>query len=141
MRLFTRVADWLTRIAGTGWAAAAVVLLTAAWLVAGPLVDFSRAWELSMVAGMPVLTLLAFVVLQHTQNRDSKATQLKLNELIHSLEGASNHLIGVEGMHDHDLARLEEHYIEHRDEEHPAIEGSEEGGESLVDGAMAEREA
>src|SRR3954469_35958 len=141
MRIFTRVADWLTRMAGTGWAAGAVVLLTVAWLVAGPLVDFSRVWELCMVAGMPVLTLLAFVVLQHTQNRDSKATQLKLNELIHSLEHASNHLIGVETMHDHDLDRLEEHYIEHREGDHPATAGSDEGGEGVFDGAMAEREA
>ena len=120
MRRFTEVANSITAEAGSGKAVATVAGLVVVWLVVGPFVDFSRAWELTMVAGLPVATILMMIVLQHTQNRDSAATQLKLNELVHALEETSNSLIGVEKLSDTELQRLDDHYIEHRDDEHPA---------------------
>ncbi|MDP1819159.1 MAG: low affinity iron permease family protein [Acidimicrobiales bacterium] len=107
---FQRTAQRVTDGAGSPVAAAAVVLGWLAWLVAGAFVDFPRWWELVNTCGVPVVTLLMFVVLQHTQNHDARATQLKLDELIRAHDAATNHMMTVEDASAHDLDRIRQDF-------------------------------
>jgi low affinity Fe/Cu permease len=99
----TRDAPWFSRVSGasrnlTGSPTFAVGLLMAiaGWLAAGPLVDYSRTWELTATAGAPILALVLLVVGQHAVNRDDMAIQLKLDEVIRATEQANDGLIGIE---------------------------------------------
>lgn len=82
----------------TGSAAAAgiVVGVAVVWLAVGVLTDYPRWWELLVTAGLPFVTLLMVVLLQHTQNHDDRATQLKLDELIRANLAATNQMMTVE---------------------------------------------
>jgi low affinity Fe/Cu permease len=83
---------------GTGSSTAAAIVLgvASAWLVLGGLTDYPRWWELLVTAGVPFLTLLMVVLLQHTQNHDDRATQLKLDELIRATRTATNRMMTIE---------------------------------------------
>lgn len=84
---------------------ALLLLLVVVWLAVGPVVGFSRAWELAATAGAPILALILLAVLRHTQNRDDKAIHLKLNEMIRS-SPASDGLISIEDSPEVELNRL-----------------------------------
>jgi len=98
-----------------GSPAFSVVLLACviAWSAAGFLVDYSRAWELTATTGAPIVALVLLVVIQHTQNRDGRAIQLKLDEMIRASEHASDALIGIEDGPDIELTRLLSDYRRH----------------------------
>jgi low affinity Fe/Cu permease len=83
------------------------------WLAVGPLVDFSRAWELAATAGAAIIGLILLVVIQHTQNRDDKAIQLKLNEVIRASEHVSDGLISIEDSPEVELSLLLLHNRHH----------------------------
>jgi low affinity Fe/Cu permease len=104
---FSRLAHRLTDWTGSGWAALVVVTASLAWLAIGFAVDFTRWWELSATVGLPALTLLMLVLVQHTQNHNNRATQLKLDELIRATEGAHNQMMSVEDASRGDLNRIQ----------------------------------
>jgi len=107
---YARTARRLTRAAGSlGWV---VVLsaLAAGWTVVGLVTSFPRWWELAVTIGFPFLTLGLLALVQHTQNHDSNAIELKLDELIASLDGPSNAMLRVEEGSEADLERLQDHY-------------------------------
>jgi low affinity Fe/Cu permease len=93
-------------VAGSPRFSGLLLLVVLVWLAVGPLVDFSKAWELSATAGAPIIGLILLVIIQHTQNRDDKAIQLKLNEIIRASEHASDGLIGIEDSPEVELSRL-----------------------------------
>jgi low affinity Fe/Cu permease len=93
---FARMAHSLTVAAGSGAALAGVVVIGVVWLGAGVATGFSRSWELCFTAGVPYLTLLLVVIVQHTQNHDNRAVQVKLDELIASFEGPHEGMVGIE---------------------------------------------
>jgi len=106
--------DWisgeLVRFTGSSGAfvvASAVVVL---WGVTGPLFHYSDTWQLIINTGTTVITFLMVFLIQHTQNKDSLAMQLKLNELLAATRGASNTLIAVEDLTDEELLTLKRHY-------------------------------
>lgn len=105
-RPFTALAYRLTEWTGSAWAALIVVVGFGTWLGLGAAVAFPRWWELSMTAGLPLVTLLMLVVVQHTQNHDDRAMQLKLDELIRASAGASNRMMTVEDASRGDLERI-----------------------------------
>lgn len=105
-RLYARLSDGTRNVTGSPGFTTVLVVGVAAWLVVGPFVHYSRAWELSATAGAPILALVLLAVLQHTQNRDDKAIQLKLNEVIRASENASDRLIGIEHSPEVELSRL-----------------------------------
>src|SRR5262245_35500467 len=80
--------------------AVAVILV---WAVTGPIFGYSDTWQLVINTGTTIVTFLMVFLIQHAQNRDSLAIQLKLNELIAAVRGASNRLINVEEMTDEEL--------------------------------------
>src|SRR4051812_41591607 len=96
----------------TGSTAAFViaVLLLVGWLVSGPLFHFSDTWQLVINTFTTVVTFLMVFLIQRAQNKDARAMELKLNELIASIDKASNRLIGVESLSEPELDALEERY-------------------------------
>ena len=86
------------------------VLLIGIWLITGPFFKFSDTWQLVVNTGTTVITYLAVFLIQNTQNRDSKAIQLKLDELIKGVEGARTHLVNLESLSDKELEALKEEF-------------------------------
>ena len=99
-----------TRWAGGSLAfglACAVVLI---WLATGPMFGYSNTWQLIINTGTTVVTFIMVFLIQRTQNKDSMALQLKLNELVAAMEGASNRLIDVEDLSEEELRALHSYY-------------------------------
>jgi low affinity Fe/Cu permease len=80
------------------------------WLLTGPLFGFSDTWQLVINTGTTVVTFLMVFLIQRTQNKESLAVQLKLNELVAAVQGASNRLIDVEDLTEEELHALHSHY-------------------------------
>ncbi len=85
-------------------------LLIGIWLITGPFFKFSDTWQLVVNTGTTVITYLAVFLIQNTQNRDGKAIQLKLDELIKGVEGARTHLVDLESLSDEELEALKEEF-------------------------------
>src|SRR3954466_7722062 len=112
-RLGQKLERWsraVTAWTGSSWAFAAATSVIIAWLVTGPLFHFSDTWQLVINTGTTVVTFLMVFLIQRAQNKDSLAIQLKLNELVAAMPGASNRLIDVEDLSEADLMRLHQFY-------------------------------
>jgi low affinity Fe/Cu permease len=88
----------------------------AAWIITGPIFHFSNTWQLVVNSWTNIATFLVVFLIQSTQNRDSRAINLKLDELIRAAEGAHDELIDVERLSDEELERLADRYQRIRDE-------------------------
>ena len=109
---FTRFAKWAARATGQPFSfmlAAGIILV---WAVTGPLFHFSDTWQLVINTGTTIVTFLMVFLIQRAQNKESKAIQLKLNEIVAAIQGASNHLIDVENLSEQDIEMLHKHYGE-----------------------------
>ena len=104
--LFARVAGKTSQAAGSFWTFSLAVLVVVVWAASGPFFGFSETWQLVINTGTTIVTFLMVFVIQHAQNKDMRAVQLKLNELIAAVEGASNRLIDVEDLSDRELEHL-----------------------------------
>ena len=104
--LATHVTQWAGGNWGFGTALATVVI----WLISGPIFKWSDTWQLVINTGTTIITFLMVFLIQRTQNKDGLAIQLKLNELVAAIEGASNRLIDVEDLSEDDLHILHKHY-------------------------------
>ena len=103
---FTRFAKWTARAAGHPTTFAVAVLLILVWAATGPIFAFSDTWQLVINTSTTIITFLMVFLIQNTQNRDSTAMQLKLDELIRAINGAHNGLLDLEELSDEDLARI-----------------------------------
>jgi low affinity Fe/Cu permease len=84
--------------------------LVVVWAITGPIFRFSETWQLVINTGTTIITFLMIFLIQNTQNRDTAAIQIKLDELIRSIEGAHNVLLDLEEMEDHEIERLRADY-------------------------------
>jgi low affinity Fe/Cu permease len=105
-RFATAATTWTGSTAAFVIAASVVVI----WAVTGPLFHFSDTWQLVINTGTTVVTFLMVFLIQRAQNRDALAVQLKLDEIVAALEGASNRLISVEDLSEGELKTLRTHY-------------------------------
>jgi low affinity Fe/Cu permease len=85
-------------------------LVIVIWAVTGPIFGFSDTWQLVINTGTTIVTFLMVFLIQRTQNKDALAIQLKLNELVAAMEGASNRLIDCESLTEDELRVLHQHY-------------------------------
>jgi low affinity Fe/Cu permease len=101
-----KVTDWV----GGTWAFAVAFLVVVVWAVTGPFFHFSDTWQLVINTGTTIVTFLMVFLIQRAQNKESKAVQLKLNEIVAAVHGASNRLIDVENLSEAEIQRLQEHF-------------------------------
>jgi len=113
---FRRIATGTACLVGSAWAFVVALTATAGWLVWGVAAGFSNRWLLIPSAVASVVTLLIAFGLQYSQNRDTRAIQLKLDEIIRASAGARSELVKLEHLPDDRLARIEEEIVEIRDE-------------------------
>jgi low affinity Fe/Cu permease len=100
------------RWAGSSWAFSAAVASIVIWAALGPRFQYSDTWQLVINTGTTIITFLMVFLIQRSQNKDSLAIQLKLNEIVAALQGASNRLISAEQFSEADLLTLQKHYAE-----------------------------
>jgi low affinity Fe/Cu permease len=112
---FRKVAGVTSAAVGSAWAFVAALMLVLVWGATGPAFHYSDTWQLVINTGTTVITFLMVFLIQHTQNRDARVTQLKLDELIRAVAGARNSLVDMEHMTDEELARLQEEFEHLRD--------------------------
>jgi low affinity Fe/Cu permease len=97
-------------VLGSAWAFTLAIVIIIVWGLTGPAFHFSDTWQLIINTGTTIVTFLMVFVIQNTQNRDSKAVNLKLDEVIRAVKGARNQLINLEGLSDEELKNLENQF-------------------------------
>jgi low affinity Fe/Cu permease len=107
-QMSTAVTHWT----GSTQAFGLAVLIIAAWVAVGPIFHFSDTWQLVINTGTTIVTFLMVFLIQRSQNKDSLAIHLKLNEIVAAMQGSSNRLIDVESLDEDELATLRRYYGE-----------------------------
>jgi low affinity Fe/Cu permease len=108
---------WLERFSGmvTQWTGGSLAFALACgvvlvWLITGPVFGYSNTWQLVINTGTTIVTFLMVFLIQRSQNKESLAIQLKLNELVAAVRGASNRLVDVEDLSEEELRLLHRYY-------------------------------
>jgi low affinity Fe/Cu permease len=109
---FSRFAKWTARAAGHPSTFVIAMLLILGWLISGPAFGFSSTWQLVINTATTIVTFLMVFLIQNTQNRDSEAMQLKLDELIRAIQGAHNALLDIEELSQQELDHIKAPYEE-----------------------------
>jgi low affinity Fe/Cu permease len=106
-RFSSAVSHWAGSAAAFGIAVGTVLV----WLVTGSLFDYSDSWQLVINTGTTIVTFLMVFLIQRSQNKESLAVQLKLNELVAAMKGASNRLVDIEDLDERELQTLRAYYV------------------------------
>lgn len=141
--LFRKFSTSTSAAVGSSWVFILAVFVVLGWAVTGPLFGFSNTWQLVINTGTTIVTFLMVFLIQNTQNRDSKAVHLKLDELLRGVKGARTSLVDLEEMSDADLNGLQQEFsdmhrrlgeeIESRVREDAEQEGAHAGAEAGAD--------
>lgn len=94
--VFRRFSHWASERLGSPWAFVVAMAVVVAWALMGPAAKYSATWQLVINTGTTIVTFLMVFIIQNTQNHDSRALHLKLDELIHAIESARNDLVDIE---------------------------------------------
>ncbi|WP_394678858.1 low affinity iron permease family protein [uncultured Sphingobacterium sp.] len=108
--LFERFSNWATHATGSSAAFIIATSTVIIWAVSGPIFNYSETWQLVINTGTTIVTFLMVFLIQKSQNKDSKAIHLKLNELIASHEGTSNRMVNLEDLSEEELDQLAKFY-------------------------------
>ncbi|MFZ9477653.1 MAG: low affinity iron permease family protein [Gammaproteobacteria bacterium] len=108
---YTRFAKRSARIAGRPGTFSLAVFVLLVWLITGPLFDFSDTWQLVINTGTTIITFLMVFLIQNTQNRDTEALHIKLDELIRATQGAHNALLDLEELEERQLDEFRARYV------------------------------
>ncbi len=108
--LFERFSGWATTATGSSAAFIIALITVIVWGVTGPFFHYSETWQLVINTGTTIVTFLMVFLIQKSQNKDSKAIHLKLNELLAAQEGASNRMVDIEDLNEHELDQLYKFY-------------------------------
>jgi low affinity Fe/Cu permease len=110
-RIFNHISNWVTHKVGSPVVTIIAFLIVIIWALTGPLFGFSDTWQLVINTGTTIITFLMVFIIQQSQNKDTAAVHLKLNELIASNEKASNRLVDIEDLTEDELMVLKQFYI------------------------------
>lgn len=105
-RFAASASTWL----GSKWAFVGAILIIAVWAITGPIFHYSNSWQLVINTGTTIVTFLMVFLIQNTQNRDARAINLKLNELIHSIDAAGDQMMDIENLSDEELDAMHRKY-------------------------------
>ncbi|MGI4750900.1 MAG: low affinity iron permease family protein [Janthinobacterium lividum] len=108
--LFERFANWATKATGSATAFILAVVIILVWGLTGPIFKYSDVWQLIINTSTTIITFLMVFLIQKSQNKDSKAVHLKLNELIAANKFASNRMVSIEDLSEKELDKLHEFY-------------------------------
>lgn len=107
---YNKFASKITKATGSPFATISAMLLIIVWLITGPIFGYSDTWQLVINTGTTIITFIMVFIIQQSQNKDTTAIQLKLNELIACEERASNRLVSIEDLTDEELLVLKKFY-------------------------------
>ena len=110
LSFFERFSSRTTALAGSSYAFSTAFIIVLLWAATGPLFGYSEKWQLIINTGTTIITFLMVFLIQKSQNKDSKAIQLKLNELIAADERASNRMVDIEDITEEELDKLHKFY-------------------------------
>jgi low affinity Fe/Cu permease len=105
---FSRAAQWTSQQCGRAYTFIAAILVILVWAVSGPAFGYSDTWQLIINTGTTIITFLMVFLIQNTQNRDTTAIQLKLDELIRANEHAQNRMMKLEDLTENQIKQLKE---------------------------------
>lgn len=112
---FRKFAHSASLIVGSAWAFLAALLLILIWGLTGPIFHFSDTWQLVINTGTTIITFLMVFLIQNSQNRDSKAIHLKLDELLKSIKNARTSMVNLEDLSDEELERIHNEFLQHKE--------------------------
>jgi low affinity Fe/Cu permease len=118
---YTRFSRASSHLAGRPFTFALMTFLVLAWAVSGPIFGYSDTWQLTINTATTIITFLMVFLIQATQNRDSEAIQIKLDEIIRAQQGAHNALLNLEELEDDELNRLRASYLQLAEKAHQRI--------------------
>jgi low affinity Fe/Cu permease len=121
--IFTRFARWVSAVSGRPLTFATALLIIIMWAATGPLFGFSDTWQLVINTGTTIVTFLMVFLIQNTQNRDTEALQIKLDELIRAVKGARNEVLDLEEMDEDQLNEIRKEYLDLADHARRHLEG------------------
>ena len=110
-RLFSRFAKWASRFTGRPASFALASFVIVAWIVTGPIFGYSDTWQLVINTATTIVTFLMVFLIQNTQNRDTEAIQIKLDELIRAMNGAHDALLDLEELDERTLDAFRDKYL------------------------------
>ena len=122
---FTRLTKWTAHASGKPLTFMLAATVVAAWAVTGPLFGFSDTWQLVINTGTTIVTFLMVFLIQNTQNRDTEAMQIKLDELIRATKGANNRLLDLEELEEKELEQFHARYEAMAEEARRSGDGGE----------------
>ena len=108
--IFEKFSDWATKFTGSSYAFLGATAIVVAWAFSGPVFHYSETWQLVINTGTTIITFLMVFLIQKAQNKDSKAIQIKLNELLAANEKASNRIVDIEDLTEKELDQLHCYY-------------------------------
>jgi low affinity Fe/Cu permease len=109
--IFARFSRWIAAVTGRPKTFVIACLVIVVWAVTGPLFGFSDTWQLVINTGTTIVTFLMVFLIQNTQNRDTEALQIKLDEIIRSRRGARNSVLDLEDMDEKQLDEIRQEYL------------------------------
>ncbi|GAO43440.1 low affinity iron permease family protein [Flavihumibacter petaseus] len=114
--LFDKIAGKITRAVGSPYAFIIATIIVIGWAITGPVAHYSETWQLIINTGTTIITFLMVFIIQQSQNKDTMAIQLKLNELIQAIEKADNKLIDIEDLTEEEIEAIKKKYIDLSDQ-------------------------
>jgi low affinity Fe/Cu permease len=122
--LFTRFSKWASRATGKPGTFIGAVLIILIWAITGPIFDFSNTWQLVINTGTTIITFLMVFLIQNTQNRDTEAMHIKLDELIRAVGTAQNTMMDLEELDEKELDEIRKEYEEMAEKARKKLEHS-----------------